>query len=91
MKVKLLKYFMVIMVLIIIPLWHWNEYHNYLNFLNWKAPVFPYDDLSTVAKGISALTFYLIIACTYFSIKLINEESKIEEALKAINNAKQKE
>ena len=91
MKRKLFKYFLAIVILIIIPSWQLIKYYNYIEFIEQKAFVTT-DHIHTITRyGIPMLAHLLMIVCAYFSIKLINVESKIEEALKAINNAKQKE
>jgi len=91
MKRKLFKYFLAIVILIIIPSWQLIKYYNYIEFLEHKPSVSS-DHIYTIeCYGIPMLAHLLMIVCAYFSIKLINVEAKIEQALKAINNAKQKE
>ncbi len=91
MKRKLFKYFLAIVILIIVPYWQLTTYYNYMKFIEQKAFVYT-DHIHTITYyGIPMLAHLLMIVCAYFSIKLINIESKIEEALKTINNAKQKE
>ena len=91
MKRKLFKYFLAIVILIIIPFWLMNEYFRIID-INTQKHDYPYNNIYTIAnEGIPMLVLLLMLVCAYFSIKLINVEAKIEEALKAINNAKQKE
>ena len=97
----LLKYILAVVILAVIPLWQWNEYHKHFseiatimydqNFfakskeLFSTAPFFDANvskDYFVVSRGLSILIFYLITVCSYFFIKLISLESKIEKLYK---------